>query len=88
VRHSLTAQTALAFGGGILTACVILLQSWLHPVGAAVEGGMGRPIGISASALFLGVLYTTVLAPIILGLLSRSKNLFAFTPNRRGTRLG
>jgi rod shape-determining protein MreD len=87
VRHSLTAQTLLALLGGILTAFVILVQSWLHPAGAAIEGGPA--IRISASALFLSVIYTTLLAPVILGLLGRSKKFFAFSPIRgRGMRMG
>ncbi|HEX4125045.1 MAG TPA: rod shape-determining protein MreD [Tepidisphaeraceae bacterium] len=84
VRHSLTAQTLLTFAGGILTTIVLLLQSWLHPAGpaiAAAAGGAALPaIRISASSLFLGAIYTTVLAPIVLGLLNRGKKLFAFAP--------
>jgi rod shape-determining protein MreD len=92
VRHSLTVQTLLTLAGGILTAMVILLQSRLHPAGPAVPGEAGAPglpaTGISAGGLFLGVIYTTVLAPILLGLLNRGKKFFAFAPGGRRMRRG
>jgi rod shape-determining protein MreD len=90
-RHSLTAQTLLALAGSFLTAIVILLQSWLHPAGAAIPaaaGGAALPaIRISASALFIGVIYTTALAPFVLGLLGRMKKFFAFSAGRRRSRI-
>jgi rod shape-determining protein MreD len=86
VRHSLTVQTLLTLAGGILTSMVILLQSWLHPAGRAIAGEGGAPglpaIGVSAGGLFLGAAYTTLVAPVLLGLLGRSRKFFAFTSGR------
>ena len=61
---------SLAFVGCLIMGVVIYLHGWLR--------GPAVPFG----GLFATALYTAVLAPIILGLLSRIKKVFAFSRRR------
>jgi len=82
-------QFVFALIGGLMTACVLLLHSWLHPAGdATIEGKIILPpVRISAGVEFMRAIYTAVLAPIVLGAVQRTRGLFAFVPLKRTTRL-
>ena len=88
-EHPLT-HFLVALIGGLLTAAVLLVHGWVHPAGprsVASDGATTLPaIRLSAGVEFTRVLYTAVLAPVVIGLLQRSKRVFAFQPQRRKTR--
>ncbi len=71
--------------GGIITAIVLLLHSWLHPAGAAVTDGKNAlpAVRIAGSTEFTRAIYTAVLAPIVLGCLDKFRGIFAFVPPKR-----
>src|SRR5947209_7840895 len=73
----------------VLLALVVMIHGWIHPAAAAaVENGV--PLAALRDApgtLFITAVYTALLAPGILWLLSRSRRLFAF-PNRRAREWG
>src|SRR5207245_2088500 len=70
--HPLTHFLATLLGG-LMTAAVLLLQATLHPP------------RLNASELATSAVYSAILAPIVLGLLSRMKRAFAVeSPRRRG----
>lgn len=70
-QHPL-AHAMLGLVGAGITSIVLLIHGWLHPAG-----------GISIGTLFAMTLYTTLLAPIVMGLLHRMRGIFAFQPARR-----
>ena len=87
-EHALT-HFSLALVGGLITAIVLLLHAWIHPdsPAAAVVGGPSVPaIRVSAGTLFIGVAYTALLSPVVLGVLQRVKRVFNFQPQRRKVR--
>lgn len=85
----------MTLGGGLLVAVVLLLHGWLYPPGPAetrwVGGTSGAPAtqvavaAIRPSALveLLRVVYTALLAPVVLGVLQRIRRAFNFQPGRR-----
>ena len=81
---------ALALLGGLLTAAVLLLHGRIHPDAPSGPGPDGatvlRAIRVSPGTEFVRALYTALLAPVVIGLLQRSKKLFAFQPQRRKIR--
>jgi rod shape-determining protein MreD len=86
-EHFLT-YFGLALVGGLLTALVLLVHGWVHPdVPRGPDGATGATtlpaIRLSAGTEFTRALYTAVLAPVVLGLLQRTKRFFAFQPQRR-----
>lgn len=64
------AHFLLALMGGILSAAVVLIHGWIK--------GPAAPIG----ELFGGALYTAILAPLILGLLTSMRKIFGFARRR------
>ncbi|HEY8749835.1 MAG TPA: rod shape-determining protein MreD [Tepidisphaeraceae bacterium] len=78
--HPLT-HFSLALAAGLLTAAIILAHGWLRPpVLKPVDGRGVRP---GATTELTRVLYTALLAPIVLGVLKRAKTLFGFHGGRR-----
>src|SRR5687768_17515423 len=88
-EHPLT-HFLVALIGGLLTAAVLLVHGWIHPAApssVASDGATTLPaIRLSAGLEFTRALYTAVLAPVVIGLLQRSKRVFAFQPQRRKIR--
>jgi rod shape-determining protein MreD len=87
--HVLTHVT-LALIGGLMTAAVLLVHSYLdprlHPPAAAMiaDGGAKlRAMRISPGLEFTRVIYTAALAPFVLGALQRIRKKFGFQPTRR-----
>jgi rod shape-determining protein MreD len=71
-NHPVTHFSA-TFVGGLVMGGVI----YLH--------GLIRGPGVPLSGLFASALYTAILAPVVLGLLSRIKKVFAFSRRRLRT---
>jgi rod shape-determining protein MreD len=88
-EHPLT-HFSLAFAGGLLTMAVLMVHGWVHPGAAkavAPDGATTLPaIRLSGGVEFVRVVYTAALAPVALGLLQRSKKVFAFQSQRRKVR--
>jgi len=64
----------LALIGAVLVAVVVLIHGWV------------RDGGVPAATLFGGALYTALLAPLVMGLLQRTKRAFAFVTKRNRMR--
>jgi rod shape-determining protein MreD len=92
--HPLT-HFSMALASGVVVAVLLLLNGWLRPPGPAVTawvGGVGptpaaqmsfAEMRLSPATEFTRALYTAVLAPVVLGLLARTKRAFAFQQPRR-----
>ena len=79
-------HVVIAFTGAMLTAVVLYIQGIVHPDVPAhtmPDGTHFPAIRLSLGTLLLGVLFTTLLAPIVMGLLHRFRKLFAFAPRSR-----
>jgi rod shape-determining protein MreD len=83
--HPLT-HFSLALAAGLVAAVVILAHGWLRPpVLKSVDGKTAlRGVRPSATVELTRVLYTALLAPIVLGVLRRTKGVFGFQSARRG----
>jgi rod shape-determining protein MreD len=64
----------LALVASVSVACLLLAHAWIN--GPAVPAGV----------LFGGALYTALLAPVLMGLLQRTRRLFAFQHTRKRQR--
>jgi rod shape-determining protein MreD len=88
-EHPLTHFT-VALIGGLLTATVMLIHGWVHPAAPKTVAPDGATvlaaIRLSPAVEFTRAAYTAVLAPVVIGLLQRSKRVFAFQPQRRKIR--
>jgi rod shape-determining protein MreD len=71
-NHPVT-HFSMAFVASLIVGAVIYLHGWLRGPSVPVAG------------LFTSALYTAILAPIVLGLLTRIKKLFAFSRRRLRT---
>ena len=76
-EHPLT-HFSLALTGGLVTAAVLLIHSWIHPPAPGVR--------LSVGTEFTRVIYTALLAPFVIGVLQRVKKFFAFDSQRRKVR--
>lgn len=65
-RESPSMHLMLAFVGGLITGFIVLLHGWI------------RGPSVSMWTMLLSIAYTTALSPIVLGLLSRVRRIFAF----------
>jgi rod shape-determining protein MreD len=63
---------SLAFVGSLLAGAVVLIHGWIR--------GPSAPVG----EVFGNALFTALLAPVVLGLLSLARKVFAFSSRRRG----
>jgi rod shape-determining protein MreD len=68
--HPLT-HISVAFLGAMICAIVILLHGMIHPADR-----------VELSRLFYSGIYTTILSPIILGILQSIRKMFGFHPRR------
>lgn len=82
-EHPLT-HFSLALAAGLMTAVVLLAHGWIHPPGKTVLAGVVLPgVRLSTTRELYRVLYTALLAPILLGLLQRARGAFGFQGRRR-----
>jgi rod shape-determining protein MreD len=77
-EHFLT-HAVLGFFGSLIAGAIYLLHGWIYPM-IHTSQHLSRPAiwPVIASAI-----YTGILGPIVLGLLTRIKKAFAFRPGRR-----
>ena len=83
-------QFATVLAGGLVTAAVLLVQSRWRPIAPAMlDAGVVVPaVRLSIRVQGVVVLYTALLAPVVLGVLQRLQKLFDFEPTRRSLRIG
>jgi rod shape-determining protein MreD len=79
--HPLT-HVVFAFVGQIITAAVVLSYSFVRPAGVGLEAGGHLP----AMPFVYSAMYTALISPVVLGVLTRVKPLFGFAPVRRKVR--
>ena len=86
-EHPLT-HFSLALAGGLMTSAVLVVHGYVHPASPRVQhnGHILPAIRVSVTVSLIGVLYTAVLAPFVLGALQRMKGIFGFQPGRRKSR--
>jgi len=85
-EHPVT-HFSMALTGSVVVTLVLVLNGMLHP--AIVRSGdvlvkVRPPIGPQIYSM----LYTALLAPIVLGVLQRTRRAFAFAPGRRNRLTG
>jgi rod shape-determining protein MreD len=86
--HPLT-HFSLAIAAGFITAVIIILHDRIRPpVLKPVEGKTLRAIRPGVATELTRVLYTAILAPIVLGFLKKGKSIFGFHPGRRNRMRG
>jgi rod shape-determining protein MreD len=83
-EHPLT-HFSLAMAAGLISAVVLLAHGWIWPPAPRrVDPGVILPaVRISTTRELYRVLYTALLAPILLSLLQRAKGVFGFQGRRR-----
>jgi rod shape-determining protein MreD len=83
-EHPLTQFCMTVVGGGI-TAFLLLIHGWIHPLSPAhTQGGvLIHAVHQSPRVLLVCVVYTALLSPIVLGVLQRMQRTFAFQPSAR-----
>src|SRR3569623_505338 len=77
-EHPLT-HFSLALTGGLICGTLLTIHDWVYPKlhgGSALDGG--RIVG-----QFTGVIYTALLAPVVLGVLQRMRRAFSFRGRMR-----
>jgi rod shape-determining protein MreD len=84
-------QGVLALVAGLITAIVLSVHAWVRPAGPAIADGVVSAPAIRGPIffpLFVGAVYTALLAPLVLWGLRRFKRVFAFQQGhyRRGWR--
>jgi rod shape-determining protein MreD len=74
--------------GGMITAVILLIHGWVHPLGPARHDGdtVIRAVHQSPRLLVVSVIYTALLSPIVLGVLQRFQGVFSFEQTRRKMR--
>jgi rod shape-determining protein MreD len=85
-RGSPITDLVIGFTGSVLTAAVLYIQGLVHPDVPAhtlPDGAHVAAVRVSLGTLFLAGLYTTLLAPIVMGLLHRVRTVFNFAPRNR-----
>jgi len=81
--HPLT-HFSLAMAAGFITAVVIILHDRVRPpVLKMIDGKHLQALRPSATVELTRVVYTAVLAPVLLGLLRKGKGIFGFQAGRR-----
>jgi rod shape-determining protein MreD len=86
-EHPLT-HVFMTLISGIVTSTVLLVHGWIHPLGPAQHVGdtVIRAVHQSPRLLAVTVIYTALLAPIVLGFLQRIQRTFSFDQPRRRMR--
>jgi rod shape-determining protein MreD len=91
--HPLT-HFSMTLGGGLLVGGLLVLHAWLFPPGARetrwVGGAAAASVQVTLAAVRPSVVaeliragYTSLLAPVVLGVLQRLRRAFNFQPGRR-----
>jgi rod shape-determining protein MreD len=84
-EHPLT-HVALALVGGLITALVLVLHGWIHPPAPSrMISSQGPALASPRPAmlpLFVGAVYSAILAPLVLGGLQRIGTVFQFQSTR------
>ena len=80
--------THVAFGllGGVVTGVVLVVHDWVRPVGPAVVSAgevVVRTVRIGPRTVAVSAIYSALLAPVVIGLLTRMQRLFGFEPGHR-----
>jgi rod shape-determining protein MreD len=85
LRGHPVAHALLGLSGAALTNLILLVHGWVHPPGPSmvIDGHATSAMRVSFGVLFYGTIYTTMLAPVLLGVLQRIRGMFAFEPQRR-----
>ncbi|HSV12878.1 MAG TPA: rod shape-determining protein MreD [Tepidisphaeraceae bacterium] len=83
-EHPLT-QLFMTLIGGTITSTIVMIHGWVHPLGPARTDGIHviPAVRQSPRALLVCVVYTAILAPIIIGILQRMQRMFGFQPSGR-----
>jgi rod shape-determining protein MreD len=83
-EHPLT-QFFMTLAGGIVTGILLWIHAWIHPNGMALlEASVAVPtVRLSGRTIAVSILYTSILAPFVLGALQRMAPPFAFKPLSR-----
>ena len=86
-EHPLT-HFSMALAGGMLTMMLLVLHSWLRPAAPRVRtaNAILPAIHLSLTTQLTQVLYTALLAPLVLGVLQRFRGTFRFQPAKRRIR--
>lgn len=84
-REHPAAHFALALLGGLITATLLALQSWLRPAAPALAQEAGNLPAMTAAAgpPFISAVYTALLAPGVLWVLNQFRRFFGFHPRQR-----
>jgi rod shape-determining protein MreD len=82
--HPLT-HLSLTFLGGSIMGMILIVHDYFRPVGpvSTVGGTVAHAIRIGPRVVAVSVLYTTLLSPIVIGLLQLLNPIFAFEANNR-----
>jgi rod shape-determining protein MreD len=78
--HPLT-HISLAIFGGFVTCIVLYIHSVIWS--SSAHSLVNSAVPVTLGRLLLGILYTAVLAPFVIGILQRIRWAFAFQQNRR-----
>jgi rod shape-determining protein MreD len=86
--HPLT-HLFLTFLSGCLMAMILIVHDYFRPIGSVISvgGTVVHAVRIGPRVMMVSVLYTTLLAPIVIGLLQLANGLFGFESNRRRARV-
>ena len=83
--HPLT-HVAFALAGGVGTGVLMVVHDWVHPIAPAVMTGgvvVARAVRIGPRVAAVSAVYTALLAPFVIGPLTRLNHLFGFDHHRR-----
>ncbi|HLL89131.1 MAG TPA: rod shape-determining protein MreD [Tepidisphaeraceae bacterium] len=84
--HPLT-HALMTLLGGLVTMGVLLLHTLIHPIplsrAALDAAAVGTSVRTPPMTLLIGVGYSAVLAPIVVGVLNKLRRLFAFQQPKR-----
>ena len=78
--HFLTHFT-LALAGGLISGAILLIHGWVYPILHPTQ----RPGSPGFLAVIASAFYTGLLAPVVLGVLQRSRSVFGFKSSRRAS---
>ena len=83
--HPLT-HVAFALLGGLATGVLVVVHDWVRPAGPAVVTAgtaVARAVRIGPRTALVSAVYTAVLAPVVIGPLTRLNTVFGFDPAHR-----
>jgi rod shape-determining protein MreD len=82
--HPLT-HVSLTFLGALLMGMILIVHDYFRPVGPVISvgGTVAHAIRIGPRVVMVSVIYTTILAPVVIGILQLFTRLFGFEANHR-----